>query len=308
LRAAKIGTQTIDFLNVTTASPGKTPAKLYFRFSKEFKATLPNLPLGYYYTMYNSRRTFIQKIGLGGMGMFGVPGMLAAEELYDDNKEDKKGLTVLFQGDSITDGNRGRNNDWNHVMGHGYAFLIASRLWYQYTSKNLMFYNRGNSGDRVKDLELRWQADTINLRPDIISILVGINDVLGTIYNHNPEPIATFEATFKKLLDKTKAALPHTKIILCEPFILPVGMVTEKKLQFDAEIAKRQAVTKKLAGEYHATFVELQKPFNDACKRAPANYWIWDGIHPMPAGHELIARQWIKKAKQLMPFIKDPTT
>jgi lysophospholipase L1-like esterase len=194
------------------------------------------------------------------------------------------------------------------VLGHGYAFLVASKLWYQYTGKNLMFYNRGNSGDRVNDLLLRWQADAINLKPDIISILAGINDVLGTIYNRNPEPIETFEANYKRLLDKTKAALPNSKIIICEPFILPVGMVAEKKSRFESEVEKRQVVIRRLAKNYNATLVELQKPFNDACKRAPAKYWIWDGIHPMPAGHELIARQWIKKAKQLLPFINEERT
>jgi lysophospholipase L1-like esterase len=259
--------------------------------------------------MHNSRRAFFQKISLGGIGMLGVPGLLPAENIYGDGdtEKDKKGITVLFQGDSITDGNRGRNNDWNHVLGHGYAFLVASRLWYNYTAKNLMFYNRGISGNRVKDLDLRWQTDTINLKPDIISILVGINDVLGTIYNRNPEPIEAFEATYRRLLDKTKASLPNSKIIICEPFILPVGMVKEKKIQFETEVTRQQAVTRKLAKNYHATFVELQKPFNEACERAPGNYWIWDGIHPMPAGHELIARQWLKKAKQLMPFIKEET-
>lgn len=258
--------------------------------------------------MNHSRRSFIQNMGLGSAGFIGIPAFSPAEDVYDNSPGgDKKGMVVLFQGDSITDGNRGRNNDWNHVMGHGYASLIASRLWYQYPQKNLMFYNRGISGDRVANLESRWQVDAINLKPDIISILVGINDVWATIYNQNPESMSIFEASYKRLLDKTKEALPGSKIILCEPFILPVGMVAERKASFESEVAKRQEVIYKLARGYQATLVELQKPFNDACKKAPPNYWIWDGIHPMPAGHELIARLWINKAKALMPFIKAET-
>jgi lysophospholipase L1-like esterase len=216
-----------------------------------------------------------------------------------------KGFTILFQGDSIIDGNRIRDNDWNHVMGHGYAYLIASRLWYDYTDKNLMFHNRGVSGNRVGDLDARWQQDTLDLKPDVLSILIGVNDVLAIVKNSDPDSIETFEETYKKIIDKTLDALPRTQTVLCEPFILPLGWINDKIEICQTEILKRQQIVRKFAETGHTTFIELQEPFEEACQKAPANYWIWDGVHPMPAGHELIARRWIKEVRKKLTFIKD---
>jgi len=252
--------------------------------------------------MRNSRRDFVKTVGFTGMAAIGMSGISLAAGQTKDGKSGN-GTTFLFQGDSITDGNRTRNNDWNHVMGHGYAYLIASRLWYDHTDKNLMFYNRGISGNRVRDLEARWQEDTIDLKPDVLSILVGVNDVHAIVNNNEAESIGQFEDRYKNILDKTREALPETKIVLCEPFILPVGWVKDNLEQWRAEIKKRQVLTKALAEKYGAIFVELQEPFNKACQKAPADYWIWDGVHPMPAGHELMARQWIKKVKKSLRWM-----
>jgi len=255
--------------------------------------------------MDTTRRDFIKNVGLSGLALMSLPEMLLATEPVESlKKNDKnKGLTFLFQGDSITDGNRTRDNDWNHVMGHGYAYLIASRLWYDYIDKDFMFYNRGISGNRVKDLETRWQQDALDLKPDVLSILIGVNDVIAIVEGWNPDSIEQFEESFRRILDKTKEALPDTLIVLCEPFILPLGWANKKTEIWQAEIPKRQKIVKQLAESYNAVFVELQKPFNDACKKAPANYWIWDGVHPMPAGHELIARLWIKEVAKKLTFL-----
>ena len=255
--------------------------------------------------MDDSRREFIKKIGLTGIAAVSVPEMLVATNraAASGNFDKNKGLTFLFQGDSITDGNRTRNNDWNHVMGHGYAYLIASRLWYDHPDKNLMFYNRGISGNRVKDLDARWQQDTLDLKPDVLSILIGVNDVLAMVRNNNPEPAQAFRETYMKILDKTRAALPDTRIVLCEPFILPLGWVNDKTEIWQDEILKRQQMVRELAETYQTMFVELQKPFRDACRKAPASYWIWDGVHPMPAGHELIARLWIREVGKKLRFV-----
>ncbi|MDB4582051.1 SGNH/GDSL hydrolase family protein [Draconibacterium sp.] len=252
--------------------------------------------------MNNSRRKFVKKVGLAGLAALGIPELLMADTSNETLKTPGKtgGLTILFQGDSITDGNRTRNNDWNHVMGHGYPYLISSRFWFDYPEKDFMFYNRGISGNRAKDLDDRWQTDTLDLKPDVISILVGINDVGATVHNRNPEPLKKFEEHYRSILDKTKKVLPGTQIILCEPFILPVGKVLENLEIYETEVKKQQKIIRKLAKNYNAVFVELQKPFTKACEKAPANYWIWDGIHPMPAGHELIAREWIIHAQNIL--------
>ena len=256
--------------------------------------------------MENTRRDFIRKIGLTSVAAAGLPEFLtAAERAGSINKLKKeKGLTILFQGDSITDGNRTRNKDWNHVMGHGYAYLVASRLWCDHPDKQLMFYNRGISGNKVRELVARWQEDAIDLKPDLISILVGVNDVGDILRNRDPESIEKFEENYRKMFDKTKATLPETGFVLCEPFLLPVGMVKDRQETWQREIALRQQVVKRLATEYHAVFVPFQELFDNACKKAPADYWIWDGVHPMPAGHELMARCWIKEVKKMLPFVK----
>jgi lysophospholipase L1-like esterase len=187
-------------------------------------------------------------------------------------------------------------------MGHGYQYIISSKLWFENPEKNYMFYNRGISGNRVKDLENRWQTDALDLKPDIISILVGINDVGAIVFNRAPETIEQFETHYKNILDRTKKALPQTKIILCEPFILPVGKVLDNLELYESEVIKQQKVIRELSKTYDTVFVEFQKPFTIACKKAPANYWMWDGIHPMPAGHELMAREWINQVQEQITF------
>lgn len=244
----------------------------------------------------NNRRSFIKKIGLAGVVATQLPSMLnASAALKDESIALSEGTTFLFQGDSITDGNRTRNNDWNHLMGHGYVYLISSKLWYEYPEKKLTFINKGVSGDRIGDLERRWKEDTLDLKPDVLTILIGINDVIAIMNNNDPESIAVFDARFRRLLDKTRAALPNVKIVLMEPFILPVGWVQQDRTkQWQQHVEMRQALTRTMSKAYQTNFIELQQPFIDACMKAPANYWIWDGIHPMPAGHELMARLWLK--------------
>lgn len=256
--------------------------------------------------MKNSRRDFIKKVGVTSLATLVAKDVFSTSNTLEKPQgfNKTKGLTILFQGDSITDGNRTRDYDWNHVMGHGYAYLIASRLWFDYPEENLQFFNRGISGNTVTDLDNRWQEDTLDLKPDIVSILVGINDVNFIVDGSLKQTIEEFENSYRKILDRTKKELPDSKIILCEPFILPLGRVDNKPEVWEVETKNRREVVLKLAKEYDTCFVELQKPFIDKCKVAPAKYWIWDGIHPMPAGHELIAQQWLTEAKKIINFLK----
>ncbi|MCF7566846.1 SGNH/GDSL hydrolase family protein [Sabulilitoribacter arenilitoris] len=259
--------------------------------------------------MQISRRNFFLNLGITGLGIISSPNILLAKNRSKHYLKNTKGtgLTFLFQGDSITDGKRSRNKDWNHVMGHGYAYLIASRLWFDYTNEDLMFYNRGISGNKITDLNARWQQDTIDLNPDVLSILIGVNDVPKII--ENEYSIKKWEETYIQVLDKTIKALPNTQIILCEPFILPsnnmvrIDWTKEKTESYQSVISEMQKIVRQLADAYKATLIELQQPFLDACKKAPAKYWIWDGVHPMPAGHELIARTWINEVSKKLNFI-----
>jgi len=240
--------------------------------------------------IYTRRKAIGQLLAAGAMTTL-LP--CQGFSLNDHGQSDS--TTVLFQGDSITDGNRSRNNDWNHVMGHGYAYLIASRLWYDHPRKGFHFFNRGISGNKVADLAERWQTDTIEIKPDLLSILVGVND-LNSLFNPNdPNPVKApvFEEQYQALLQRTKEQLPSTRIVICEPFLLPVGKVKENWTAWSTEMKTRQDIVKRLATASGCLFIPLQDAFDKACEKAPADYWIWDGIHPMPAGHELIARRWL---------------
>lgn len=214
------------------------------------------------------------------------------------------GFTFLFQGDSITDGNRTRNNDWNHVMGHGYQYIIGSKLWYEYPQKGFHFFNRGISGNKVVDLAARWQQDTLELKPDVLSILIGINDLDAFIKGDSNFSTENCEKEYRLLLNQTKQQLPNIELILCEPFILPVGKVKDKWNDYLTEVTKRQSVVQRISKEYNAIFIPFQSAFNKALSKAPADYWIWDGIHPMPAGHELMAREWMYWVSRKLKFLK----
>jgi lysophospholipase L1-like esterase len=255
------------------------------------------------YTDNNNRRSFLKKgLALSSASVFTT--MLSANAASISADDDAgKNFVFLFQGDSITDGNRTRNKDWNHVMGHGYQYIIASKLWYDFPAKQFHFYNRGISGNKITDLQQRWDADTIDIKPDLLSILIGINDLDAWMNDNTKFTAADFETSYRNLLKQTISALPLVQLVLCEPFILPVGKVKDKWPLYNDEIKKRQAVVKKLSAEFNAIHVPFQQAFNNALKRAPADYWIWDGIHPMPAGHELLALEWMKQVSKKLKFI-----
>lgn len=206
----------------------------------------------------------------------------------------KQGKVILFQGDSITDCGRSREDGPGKQLGYGYASLIASRLGYEQAEANLQFFNRGISGDRVSDLYARWNEDAISLKPDLLSILIGVNDV-WRIMSRIPEGATDrFERAYRHLLDETKEVLPQTKIVLLEPFILKVGETVDGWDEWRQRTDAYGETVRKLAEQYGAQFVPLQAVFDAATERAEAGYWLWDGVHPTAAGHELIANEWLK--------------
>ena len=249
--------------------------------------------------MNDNRRGFLKKITVAGAAALTVPDILMASESRNGQVTDGDiPKTILFQGDSITDGGRSFNQDWNHVYGQDYGYLITARLNFDYPSNGYQFFNRGISGNTVNDLAARWQKDTIDIKPDLLSILVGINDVYAVIVRGEKITTDDFGHAYDALLAQTIQALPNVKLVVCEPFILPVGMVKKDPLPWTTEVQKRQSVVKQLAEKYNAVYVPLQEAFDKATLKAPADHWIWDGIHPMPAGHELIAREWLKAVKK----------
>lgn len=253
----------------------------------------------------NSRRNFIKGITLTGVAAACLPQMnvFAGTNEGSNKIKAKNGAVILFQGDSITDGNRGRDNDPNHIMGHGYAFSIASRIGADYPEKKFVFCNRGISGNKVVDLEKRWQAETIDLKPDVLSVLVGVNDSTSVITNWEPVvSLEKFEEVYDRLLEQTKSVFPDILFVLCEPFILKGSRVNDNWEAFQKDIKQRQKIVQQLAEKYDAVFVGFQDVFDKACERAPFDYWIWDGVHPTVPGHELMAREWIKQVEKRIVF------
>ena len=199
---------------------------------------------------------------------------------------------ILFQGDSITDGNRGRSADPNHILGHGYAFIIAARQGAAFPELKIEFINRGVSGNIVLNLEQRWQKDTLALKPDVLSILIGVND------NSHGVALADYERVYDKLITEARAANPKLKLVLCEPFTLPVGAKKANYEPWFAGIRKRQEIVAQLAKKHGAARVHFQRVFDAAVKRAPAETWIWDGVHPTYRGHQLMADEWERVVRE----------
>lgn len=249
-----------------------------------------------------TRRRFINQVSLLTLPAVALPWPITKERIVNLDLAETS-YTILFQGDSITDGNRGRTDDPNHIMGHGYAFSIASRLGADYPDRNLKFINKGISGNTVSDLVARWQEDTLHFKPDLVSVLVGVNDVSLELKNNGAPSAEHFETTIKELLTITHKQLPDTLFVLGEPFVLPVGMVKENLDRWTAAIQQRQHIVKKLSKEFNTLFVGYQTIFQNACKKAPPDYWIWDGIHPTVPGHELMAREWIRVVGERLPLI-----
>ena len=204
------------------------------------------------------------------------------------------GSRILFQGDSITDGKRGRNEDPNHILGHGYVFIIAAKFGATFPESKLKFFNRGNSGNTVLDLEKRWQKDTLDLKPDVLSILVGVNDRRGV-------PMDQYEQTYDRLLTAAKAANPNLKLVLCEPFFVNHLATTPQDGSPSEDIVRRQAIVAKLAAKHGAALVHFQKALDEATKRAPAIHWIWDDVHPTYSGHQILADEWERTVRAFWP-------
>ena len=204
---------------------------------------------------------------------------------------------VLFQGDSITDAGRNRErtapND-SSGMGRGYPLLIASHLLGSRPQDGLRVYNRGISGNKVPDLEARWQIDTLGFKPDLLSILVGVNDIwhkLGGSYNGTAE---SYEKGYAALLARTRKAMPYTRIVVCEPFVLRCGAVTDA---WFPEFDLRRAAAQRVAQAAGADWVPFQSMFDKALKHAEPAFWAADGVHPTLAGHALMAKTWLDVVK-----------
>ena len=228
---------------------------------------------------------------------------------------------ILFQGDSITDGNRFKDEDlrWdlNHQIGHSYAYIVAAHLLKNHLGK-FEFVNRAVSGNTEKHLAERWQKDTLDHNPDLLSILLGINgfglDVVDFTEDKVKQFLEEFDTTYRYLLDSTLKVNPNVKFVLIEPFCLPAGKYKENYNDFMKCFSHKQEIVKRIAKDYNAMFIPTQEQLNKfvkecdeafaltGCKIDPNEYWLWDGIHGTEALHGFLAERWLEVTKGVLPI------
>lgn len=208
---------------------------------------------------------------------------------------------ILFQGDSITDCSRNRNNFYG--VGYGYANLVKASLGCD-NPDEYEFINRGVSGNRIVDLYARIKVDFINLKPDYASIYIGVNDTWHEISSQNGVATDKFEKIYTMLIDEIRNACPETKLMIIAPFVLEgtstcnTEEIPNRLERFKKDVAEKAECSKRIAEKYGLPLIELQPAFDEACKTAPAEYWTNDGVHPTPCGHEIIKRLWIEKFQE----------
>lgn len=248
----------------------------------------------------NSRRGFLKTTALASLAAINIPEIVSAA--YRPERSKRFTLSnddlVLFQGDSITDMHRKRSDTAANspaALGTSYPFLATAELLHRYPGKTLQCYNRGVSGNKVYQLADRWQTDCLDLKPTVLSILVGVNDFWHTLVNGYKGTIKTYRDDYKALLDRTKQALPDVKLIIGEPYAV-IGVKAVDDKWYPAFNDYRQAA-REIADSFGAAFIPYQEVYDKAQKSAPGSYWTIDGVHPTLAGAQLMTEAWLQTVK-----------
>ncbi len=199
--------------------------------------------------------------------------------------------TLLFQGDSITNVHRmPEETNLAFRLGSGYPLLIAAPVLHARPRCGITFENRGVSGNTLRELHERWQVDALDIKPDVLSLLVGVNDAVLMANDAADYSAQTYDRLYRELLDRSLEINSALVLIMMEPFVLPV---TDRTRAWEGHCYQCQTIVPKIAKDYGALFVPLQERFNAACDLAPAEHWLYDGVHPAPAGQWLIAQAWL---------------
>lgn len=188
-----------------------------------------------------------------------------------------KQLTVVFQGDSITDCDR------NQIPPYGNGYV--SRIVQEFPELNVI--NRGISGNRVIDLKERWQRDTLDHNPDILCLMIGVNEVWHHLSYGKPYTDEQYYTDLNLILDQAKAKNPNLKVIMMAPFLFEIGVV---KPDWVAPLARLRCLFTKTAAAKADVFIDLQTVLNLALKDATMEELAGDGVHPSPLGHSVIAK------------------
>jgi lysophospholipase L1-like esterase len=197
------------------------------------------------------------------------------------------GMRILFQGDSITD--CGRRQD-ERGLGGGYVSMVAASLSERAPDGGVTFINRGISGNRARDVRARWERDCVELKPDLVSVLIGINDTWRRYDSNDPTSTEAFREDYTHILEVTRDRL-GVPIVLCEPFLLPLP---EDRVGWREDLDPKIAVVRDLARAFATVLVPLDGIFAAASVEHECAHWTRDGVHPTGAGHELISRNWVR--------------
>ena len=208
-------------------------------------------------------------------------------------------MKLLFFGDSLTEMHRNYDTSIDNFTsyGTGYVFVIAAQLMHEKPGYYKVL-NRGIGGNKVTDLYARYQKEVIKENPDVLTILIGVNDVWHEIYHHNGTPIDVFESKYLEMVEDIKNKLPDTKIILMEPFFTHGEATNERFSEFEKVLEYAKTV-KQIAKQTNSIFIPLQQDFNEIVNNGENSQILYDGVHTNPGGAHLIANKWIKTFKQL---------
>lgn len=248
----------------------------------------------------NSRRSFLKKAALGTLAAVSIPDILSAAAPKFRTKKTTlvKGGTILFQGDSITDAGRNRDDtgfNTSRNLGSGYPMLAAASLLEKSADLQLRIFNKGVSGNKVYQLVDRWDNDCIAIKPDILSILIGVNDIWHKLNGTYNGTVEIYKRDFIAMLEMTKRLLPDLKLIIGEPFgVRGIKAVNDS---WYPEFYEYQKAAREVADQFGAAFIPYQAIFNEAQKHAPGSYWTGDGVHPTLAGAQLMAQAWLATVK-----------
>ncbi len=200
------------------------------------------------------------------------------------------GQIVLFQGDSITDCSRDRNDPSS--LGTGYASLVAKLYSTLFPEKQVTFINKGISGNRVKDLLARYDEDFKALQPDYLSILIGVNDTWRRYDKNDPTSVEEFENTYRTLLTKIKEDLPDCKLTIIEPFLL--NSIPERAT-WREDLDPKIQVVRKLAKEFADYYIPMDGIYAKyEVEQYTCTELAQDGVHPSHIGHRIIAEEYLK--------------
>ncbi len=202
-------------------------------------------------------------------------------------------MKILFFGDSVTEARWKKYDDYkNSALGYGFVMQVAGRL-FENNPVGYEIVNKGVSGHRIVDLYARIKSDVWNEKPDVLNILVGVNDVWHEIAHNNGVDIKRFENVYRMMIEETRERLPSTKIMLCEPVVLK-GSATEYAYERFLEIKEYARVAEKLAKEYGLPFLYLQNKFDELAEKYNVETFLQDGVHPSVQGASVIAGEWLK--------------